>query len=416
MDSIKKLTKNVLTILKDNRLDITPENYFKEFKKQADLSDINIKELKLFDEIINILTNDEIVNASSLESFNDISQLLSKRVSDDDLSDLIPVLNDILSPSIDFTKKDENETFIKKLLLAPKKVVSKDTLRKLQSISKDRITADRQILRVKTDDIIKITTLMEKYFEKSLIESSNSTKEITKIKNELNDLNISESSFRELGILQKKLINSIFNIENTLAKNTESLDNNKSKFDEMKKTIEKLQNELSIVKEEKNTDFLTNILNRRAYDEEVKKIEKKHTVFSSNYALVFIDIDHFKNINDTHGHTCGDVILKTFAAVLKELTRQEDVISRYGGEEFISLINYKNKEEIIKYVYRLKRIIKTNAFIYKDIRIHVRFSAGVAYRDNYKDYMETKKVADQLLYKAKNGGRDKVIFDDGTEV
>ena len=416
MDSINNLVKSVLTNLKDNKLEITPENYFKEFKKQVDSTTININELKQFDEIINILTEDEIINSSCLESFNDITKLLSKRVSDDDLKELIPILNDMLSPSIDFTAKDEIETFVKKLLKEPKQIVSKDTQRKLQSITKDRTNADRLILRTKVDDIIKITTLMEKYFEKSIIESSNSTNEITKIKNELNELNISESSFRELGILQKKLITYIFNIENTLEENLKSLDGNKTKFDEMNKTIEQLQNELSIAKEEKATDFLTNILNRRAYDEEVQKIERKHSVFSSNYALVFIDIDHFKNINDTYGHTCGDIILKTFASVLKELTRQEDIVSRYGGEEFISLINYKDKEEIKKYVFRLKRIIKTSAFVYKEDRIHVRFSAGIAYRDNYKDYTETKKSADDLLHIAKNNGRDKVVFDDGTEI
>ena len=85
-------------------------------------------------------------------------------------------------------------------------------------------------------------------------------------------------------------------------------------------------------------------------------------------------------------------------------------------EEFVSLINYKDKEEIITYANRLKRIIKTNYFVYKDTRIHVRFSAGVAFRENYEDYMETKKSADKLLYKAKNEGRDKIIFDDGTEI
>ena len=416
MDSIKKITKNVLTILKDNKLDTTPENYFKEFKKQSDNFNINIEELKLFDEIINTLTDEELINSSKLESFNDISKLLLKRVSDDDLKEFILVLNDILSPSIDFSSRKEIELFIQKLIVSPKTIVSKHTLQKLQSMTKNRISNDRQILREKTNDIVKITSLMEKYFEKSLIESSNSTKEIIKIKNELNELNISESSFRELGALQTKLVASIFNIENTLQKNFENLNDNKSKFGEMHKTIEKLQKELSIAKEEKATDFLTNILNRRAYNEEVQKIEKKHSIFDSKYVLIFMDIDHFKNINDSYGHTCGDMILKTFASILKELTRKEDIVCRYGGEEFVSLINYKNKDEIITYINRLKRIIKTNYFVYNDIRIHVRFSAGVAFRDKYKDYDSMKKSADDLLYEAKNKGRDKVIFDDGTEI
>jgi len=416
LDSLKKITKDVLTTLRDNKLEITPENYFKEFKKHSEFSKIKIKELEEFNEIKNSLTEDEIRFSPNLESFNDIAKILSKRVPVEDLKELIIVLNDVLSPSIDFTKNQENEVFIKNLLLNPKTIVEKDTHRKLQCITRKRIDADRIVIREKTNDIIKITNLMEKYFEKSLIESSNSTKEVNKIKNELNELNISDSSFRELGMLQSKLISTIFNIENTLQKNYLILDHHKSNFEELNETIEKLRNELSAAKEEKSIDFLTNILNRRAYKEEVEKIEKKYAFFSSNYALMFIDIDHFKKINDTHGHACGDTILKTFASILKKLTRQEDIVCRYGGEEFVTLINYKNEDEIITYVNRLKRIIKTNNFIYNNERIHVSFSAGIAFRDKYKDYYETRTNADELVYQAKKEGRDKIIFDNGIKI
>ncbi|PLY05311.1 MAG: GGDEF domain-containing protein [Arcobacter sp.] len=416
MDAIKEITKSVLTTLKDNNLEVTPENYFKEFKKQADISAIDFDELKFFDKLVNELTNNEIASSLYLESFKDLSQVLSKRASDDEIKDLLNIFDDILAPSVNFIQKDDIDNFISKLSKEPRKLLKKDTIRRLHQISRDRVALDREVLRNKTDDIIKITTLMEKYFQKTLIESSNSTQEIVKIKDELRQLNISDSSQRELGVLQGKLIDTIFNIENSMQKNLYILDQNKSKFEDLNQTIEKLQKELKIAKEEKSTDFLTDILNRRAYQEEVEKIEKKHDMFDAQYAIVFIDIDHFKEVNDTYGHACGDVILKAFASILKGLTRQEDVISRYGGEEFISLINYKNKDEIAKYIYRLKRIIKTNYFVYKDTRIHVRFSGGIAFRDNYTSYIDAKKNADKLLYEAKNSGRDKVILDDGTEI
>lgn len=416
MDDIKELIKAVLTTLRNNNLEVTPYNYFKEFKKQALISGIVFDELEHFDKLFGKLTENEISSSLYLDTFEDLSSIFSKRASDNEIKELLNIFDEILSPSINYMKKEETENFILKLSKEPRKLLNKDTIRRIRQISKDRISLDREVLRDKTNDIIKITSLMEKYFQKSLIESSNSTKEITRIKNELTELNISESSQRELGILQSKLIDSIFNIENSMQKNSYNLNQNKSRFQELNHTIEKLQKELKIAKEEKSTDFLTDILNRRAYQEEVEKIEKKHSMFASKYAIVFIDIDHFKKVNDIHGHACGDVILKSFASILKGLTRQEDVISRYGGEEFITLINYKNKEELLKYIYRLKGIIKANYFVYKKTRIHVKFSAGIAFRDNYKSYYDTKKSADSLLYEAKNSGRDKAIFDDGTEI
>ncbi len=148
----------------------------------------------------------------------------------------------------------------------------------------------------------------------------------------------------------------------------------------------------------------------------LKKIERKHSLFESKYALIFIDIDHFKIINDTYGHECGDIVLKSFAAILSALTRQEDVLARYGGEEFITLLNYKDEDEINTYIKRLKKIISTNYFVYKNNKILVKFSAGVAIRDKYTSYSNAKKNADNLLYKAKQEGRDKIVFDNGTEI
>ena len=141
-------------------------------------------------------------------------------------------------------------------------------------------------------------------------------------------------------------------------------------------------------------------------------MEKNFSIFDNDYAIVFFDIDHFKSINDDYGHTCGDVVLKKFASILKELTRTEDVIARYGGEEFIALINYQNEIEIQRYLKRIKKSLKETNFIYKDSVIKLKFSAGVSHRNKYVSYLEAKKVADELLYKAKNQGRNRVYIEE----
>ena len=134
----------------------------------------------------------------------------------------------------------------------------------------------------------------------------------------------------------------------------------------------------------------------------------------TQFAVVFFDIDHFKNVNDTYGHEGGDVILKTFAKVLQKETRENDIVCRYGGEEFVAVVHFNLKRELLKYLKRIKSIISQNKFLYKKDRIQISFSAGTTLRSNYDSYKNALQKADLLLYEAKESGRDKIIIDDGT--
>jgi diguanylate cyclase (GGDEF)-like protein len=89
------------------------------------------------------------------------------------------------------------------------------------------------------------------------------------------------------------------------------------------------------------------------------------------------------------------------------------VICRYGGEEFVAIVHFKLKRELLGYLKRVKTIVGENKFVYGDARIQITFSAGVSIRNNYKTYQEAVKKADELLYDAKNSGRNKIILDDG---
>lgn len=415
MNNTDNIVKNIISKSTTDKIDLTTENYFKEFRAIANKLNFESDDLTLFEELLNKLTRKELKQLEN-ETPLFLAKVLVNRTNENELKKLLSVLEDVLSPAIDFGENEKTHEFISTLSKEPKKIVDNDTLREILKISKNRVKNDRNVLKEKTDDIIKITSLMEKYFEKTLLESDNSTNELSKIKDDLNSLNISSYSQREMGIFQGKLVDIIYNIEHTMKKSMDSLNEHKEKFDELNKTIESLQNELSILREQNNIDFLTEIFNRRAYNEEVEKIEKKFSIFGANYAIVFIDIDHFKSINDNFGHSCGDAILKSFAKVLKGVTRQEDVLARYGGEEFISLVHYREEEEVIKYIKRLKNIANSNSFVYKDAKIDLKFSAGISFRSNYEHYEDAKKEADDLLYKAKKTGRNKVILEDGTEI
>ena len=212
------------------------------------------------------------------------------------------------------------------------------------------------------------------------------------------------------------MIDTIFKIETALSENKKILSNNKERFDYLNRQIEELQKELSLVKEEHQIDYLTSLLNRRAYDYEVEKMERKYQVFNSNFAIVFYDIDHFKDINDKYGHACGDAVLKSFARILKDLTRKEDVIARYGGEEFVALVHYQDEIEVSRYIKRVKNTIRDTDFIYSNNKIKITFSAGISFRNKYESFFEAKKHADDLLYKAKNQGRDIIFLDNSQEL
>lgn len=412
MANIQEISKKALYKLEKDNQPIIPSNYFMEFKNQAQLAKVDIDDIKIFNKINERLTPDERC-LIKVNSFKDLATILVERTTTEELKSLIEVLNDLLAPSADFSVIEEIQDFIINILKDPKKLVADASIKKLKEISKHRVDGDRKVLKDKTNDIIKLTSLMSRYFDKTLSDSDNSTEEISKIKDDLVNLNISDASHRELKLVQKQLIDTIYKLENSMRESKEIINTNKEKFDFLYKQIEELQKELEHVKEEQQIDFLTNILNRRGYHCEMEKMEKKFAMFNGDYAVIFFDIDHFKQINDVYGHNCGDAVLRNFALILKDLTRKEDVLARYGGEEFIALINYHEEVEIQRYTKRVRKAISNTNFRYKDTDIKVNFSAGVSHRRKYDSFSEAKKRADELLYEAKHNGRDKIIFDSG---
>jgi len=417
VNEIKEIVKSTLFQLKEKNIPATPDNYFKEFSYQAKLRNEEAYEDKIFNEIIKKLTLKEQlqIETDEIDSFTKLSVFLLQRA--DNLKGFAFILNEILAPSIQYDIESDIDTLSIEIAKDPKKLLDRKTITKVRDITKKRILNDRKVLKDKTEDVTKLTALMGKYFNKTLLESGNSSSEISSIKKELETLNISNASNRELGLLQTRLVDTIYEIENSMEQNKIKLLHNKSQFNDLQEAVLKLQIELENAKEENNLDYLTNVLNRRAFDNEVDKIEKKHKMFGTSYAIVFYDIDHFKFINDTYGHDCGDAVLRTFAGILKGLTRQEDILARFGGEEFIVLLNYEKEKELIKYLKRVKDLIDNSNFNYKKYHnLNVKFSAGLSFRDKYTTFNDALKKADDLLYEAKKTGRNKIIMDNNISV
>ncbi len=159
------------------------------------------------------------------------------------------------------------------------------------------------------------------------------------------------------------------------------------------------------------TDFLTGLYNRRylyrKFSEEISLARRKHLPLS---CLMF-DIDHFKNINDTHGHDTGDYVLIKIARVLEAQLRAYDTIVRYGGEEFIVILPMTSEDEAQGIAEKVRQAIENNQFKQRDETIPVTISIGLFNCDKYHlldDVDEYIRNADQALYAAKNGGRNQV--------
>ncbi|SFA81089.1 MULTISPECIES: diguanylate cyclase [unclassified Bacillus (in: firmicutes)] len=157
------------------------------------------------------------------------------------------------------------------------------------------------------------------------------------------------------------------------------------------------------------TDELTNVYNRRYLSDVLDRNLKDFKRTKEPFSIVLADLDHFKKINDTHGHLIGDRVLLKFAEFLRESTRSSDTVFRYGGEEFAIILPRTRNEEAKSIMKRILRDFSKISFEGNDDKFTVTFSAGI-FEINVSDLEKNDvlKFADQALYKAKESGRSKV--------
>ncbi len=416
MNKINEIINTTLKNLNNKNKLITPANYEKEFFSLFSNTNLILEDYVEFEEIIETLNNDEkeILKKENITSFKELSKLLSSRINKSDIKQFLQQLSYLMSPSLNNNDiRDEINNVCKNIANKPNSLINNDTKRKLRKLTNIRIENDKKLFLEKTSDVKKLIQFLGEYIKKVVHQNNNSIDEIYAIRDEIKQLRLSKSSSQDLDMLEEKLLNIADKFENIIKTNNDNINKSKENTDILYEQIEELQVCLTKAEEEKSIDFLTGVLTRRAFDIETAKIEYEYSTFDSNYAIVFYDIDYFKKINDNYGHACGDFILKTFASILKELTRDEDILVRYGGEEFVAMVHYKNKSEIVNYIKRVKNIIVSNSFVFNDIKLKVAFCAGVTYRNNYNSFPDALIKSDELLYEAKHSGRNKIIFDTG---
>ena len=160
-------------------------------------------------------------------------------------------------------------------------------------------------------------------------------------------------------------------------------------------------------------DELTGLFNRR-HMMEVLTQHQKRLIRSGHhrFCLALLDIDHFKRINDTHGHGVGDEVLREFAATLQRALRDTDVLARWGGEEFLLLINDTSPELANIGLERARDMLASAPLLAHMPDLRVTFSAGLTGYDDVEELSICIERADQALYRAKAEGRNRTVIDD----
>ena len=178
---------------------------------------------------------------------------------------------------------------------------------------------------------------------------------------------------------------------------------------EAEEKVKKLERELEEVSEMVREDQLTGALNRRGMEETLDKEINRISRTRSQISVALLDIDNFKQLNDTLGHQGGDEALVHLTKVIKETLRPTDSVARYGGEEFLIILPDTGMKEAMEILERLQRELTRKFFLHNNERKLITFSAGVALRTEGEVKEDLIARADKAMYYAKQTGKNRVI-------
>ncbi|SDJ57670.1 diguanylate cyclase (GGDEF) domain-containing protein [Mesorhizobium muleiense] len=156
------------------------------------------------------------------------------------------------------------------------------------------------------------------------------------------------------------------------------------------------------------TDGLTGMQNRRYFDDALKEYLEEFRRIDKPVGLMILDLDHFKQVNDTHGHDVGDQVLRAVANCLKDMTRYHDVVARLGGEEFAVVTPNMDAELLSRFAERIRKAIANMSILSGNVRLKITTSVGLAIWDRKETAEEFYRRADRQLYEAKRQGRNRV--------
>ena len=219
---------------------------------------------------------------------------------------------------------------------------------------------------------------------------------INELKTCLDDLGDGQYCIQIKGVDSKDEIGSLAKAFNQMSNN---LSNAHIAIKSKNKQLENLSNE----------DGLTGLYNHRYLKEQAIIEYNRSFRYRTPLSLLMIDIDYFKSINDTYGHLFGDIVLKGVASTIKNSCRDTDIVSRYGGEEFVVILPHTSLESAQQVSEKLLKNISSETYSKNEISISITVSIGIScFHEGINSFEELLTESDNAMYQAKNGGRNKV--------
>ncbi len=171
----------------------------------------------------------------------------------------------------------------------------------------------------------------------------------------------------------------------------------------------RMESEQERLEDEASYDPLTHFLNRRSMDERLNHTHRNAIINDIPYSLIMADIDHFKIFNDSYGHDCGDFVLQSISKIIKAQIRSKDSACRWGGEEFLILVN-DGPDIAVDVAERIRSAIEEYEFYYEGKTLHVTITLGVSGYYSSSKVKTLIEIADKRLYKGKESGRNRVVY------
>ena len=192
-------------------------------------------------------------------------------------------------------------------------------------------------------------------------------------------------------------------------------DEYKRKLDDANTQLKAQQQELERLESEAGHDFLTRLPNRRTLDERLAAEVERVKRYGGTFSILVVDIDHFKQVNDTHGHLAGDRILRAVGHLMDQQKRASDFLGRFGGEEFVFLLPETGADSARMLAEKIRGKVGDSKLRYEQKKLRITISAGVAEFLPNSDSAKTLLArADEALYRAKELGRNRVELATGS--
>lgn len=337
---------------------------------------------------------------------SELEKFLTQKDEDGEEDVLIQLLSLTLEPSITKDLDEELSTIRSTLKQNPKTLNSKEFQEKVKAFVDRRIEEDRTEIIEKVGSLNNVLQNISERISDIAVSSQSSSDKVKSIKNDLKNVNLNTNSIDQV---RSMLIEIAGALEIESKELGIEMHNRQATILELQNRVNSLEKELEEAKLESKEDFLTKVSTKRALMNEIQRIEEAYKRYGTDYSICFVDIDHFKSINDTYGHEAGDVILSAVAQVLKKNARKVDFVGRYGGEEFVILLPSTGLKDSVKFGDKLRSMIENFKFIYKNERIKVTISSGIATRSANLSETMTLEAADKMLYLSKENGRNQVM-------